>query len=216
MFLRSNVRKKDGKEHRYFSVVENIRAPGRRSPYQRTLLYLGELNSAQHAAWTKAVTVFDEDSGQSQNLRPFPHDRPAPAGTEGAGVGVRVADYRLSRPRQYGACWLACQLWRELELDTFWNQHLPPSREGTDWVKMLTVSVAYRLIEPGSEWRCHRLWYERSAMGDLLGEDFAWGGKDQLYGVLDDCSHIVTISSPTCKGAGKTSSGPSWTCCFTT
>jgi transposase len=49
----------------------------------------------------------------------------------------------------------------------------------------LAVSVAYRLLEPGSEWRCHRLWYERSAMGDLLGEGFVWGGKDQLYGVLD-------------------------------
>ena len=80
MFLRSNVRRKDGKEHRYFSVVENIRAPGRRSPYQRTLLYLGELNDAQHAAWTKAVTVFDEDSGLSQNLRLFPQDHPLGCG----------------------------------------------------------------------------------------------------------------------------------------
>jgi hypothetical protein len=98
---------------------------------------------------------------------------------------VRLADYQLKRPRQYGACWLACELWRELQLDSFWSQRLKPSREGTDWAKSLAVSVAYRLIEPGSEWRCHRLWYERSAMGDLLGEEFVWGGKDQLYGVLD-------------------------------
>jgi transposase len=98
---------------------------------------------------------------------------------------VRLADYQLKRPRQYGACWLACELWRELQLDSFWSPRLEPSREGTDWAKTLAVSVAYRLIEPGSEWRCHRLWYERSAMGDLLGEGFIWGGKDQLYGVLD-------------------------------
>jgi hypothetical protein len=96
-----------------------------------------------------------------------------------------LANYQLKRPRQYGACWLACELWRELQLDSFWSERLHPSREGTDWAKWLAVSVAYRLIEPGSEWRCHRLWYEQSAMGDLLGEGFVWGGKDQLYGLLD-------------------------------
>jgi transposase len=185
MFLRFITRKKDGKEHRYYSVVENVRLPGRRSPFQKTLLYLGELSDAQHAAWIKAITVFDGATGQLQNLRLFPDERPVPADLAGISVSLRMSDYRLRRPRQYGACWLACELWRELDLDAFWSQHLPPSREGTDWVKLLTVSVAYRLIEPGSEWRCHRLWYERSAMGDLLGEGFVWGGKDQLYSVLD-------------------------------
>ena len=185
MFLRFSTRKKDGKEHRYYSVVENVRRPGRRSPFQKTLLYLGELSDAQQAAWLKAITVFDDATGQVQNLRLFPDDRAIPAELAGTAVSLRMSDYRLCRPRQYGACWLACELWRELALDTFWAQHLPPSREGTDWVKLLTVSVAYRLIEPGSEWRCHRLWYERSAMGDLLGEGFVWGGKDQLYSVLD-------------------------------
>ena len=185
MFLRFITRKKDGKEHRYYSVVENVRLPGHRSPFQKTLLYLGELSDAQRAAWTKAVTVFDDATGQLQNLSLFAQDRPIPADLATTALSMRIADYRLCRPRQYGACWLACELWRELELDTFWSRHLPPSREGTDWVKLLTVSVAYRLIEPGSEWRCHRLWYERSAMGDLLGEGFTWGGKDQLYNVLD-------------------------------
>jgi transposase len=185
MFLRFITRKKDGKEHRYYSVVENVRLSGRCNPFQKTLLYLGELSDAQHAAWTKAITVFDDSTGRLQNLSLFPDDRPIPDDLAKTSVSLRMGDYRLCRPRQYGACWLACELWRELEMDTFWNQRLPPSREGTDWVKLLTVSVAYRLIEPGSEWRCHRLWYERSAMGDLLGEDFQWGGKDQLYIVLD-------------------------------
>lgn len=185
MFLRFITRKKDGKEHRYYSVVENVRLPGRRSPFQKTLLYLGELSDAQEAAWTKAIGVFDDATGQMKNLSLFPDDRAIPADLGGPSVSLRMRGYRLCRPRQYGACWLACELWRELALDTFWSQRLPPSREGTDWVKLLTVSVAYRLIEPGSEWRCHRLWYERSAMGDLLGEGFVWGGKDQLYAVLD-------------------------------
>ena len=185
MFLRFITRKKDGKAHRYYSVVENVRLPGRRSPFQKTLLYLGELSDAQEAAWTKAIGVFDDATGQLKNLSLFPADRAIPADLGGPSVALRMSGYRLCRPRQYGACWLACELWRELALDTFWSQRLPPSREGTDWVKLLTVSVAYRLIEPGSEWRCHRLWYERSAMGDLLGEGFVWGGKDQLYAVLD-------------------------------
>ena len=185
MFLRSTKRKKDGKEHRYFSVVENVRAAGRRYPFQKTLLYLGEINDAQQSAWIKAISVFDEDSGQSQNLNLFPDDHPLPSSLAGSSILVRLADYQLKRPRQYGACWLACELWRELQLDSFWSQRIEPSREGTDWAKSLAVSVAYRLIEPGSEWRCHRLWYERSAMGDLLGQGFVWGGKDQLYGVLD-------------------------------
>ena len=159
--------------------------PGRRSPFQKTLLYLGELSDAQQAAWAKAVAVFDDSTGQLENLNLFAEGRPIPQDLAQTSVCVRMSDYRLCRPRQYGACWLACELWRELELDTFWTQRLAPSREGTDWVKLLTVSVAYRLIEPGSEWRCHRLWSERSAMGDLLGEGFAWGGKDQLYSVLD-------------------------------
>jgi len=185
MFLRATKRIKDGKEHRYFSVVENVRVAGRRHPFQKTLLYLGEINDAQQSAWVKAIGVFDEAAGQAQTLRLFPDDRPVPSPLAGGSLSLCLADYQLKRPRQYGACWLACELWRELQLDSFWSQRLPPSREGTDWAKWLAVSVAYRRIEPGSEWRCHRLWYDRSALGDLLGEGFVWGGKDQLYAVLD-------------------------------
>ena len=185
MFLRSTRRLKDGKEHRYFSVVENVRVPGRRTPFQKTLLYLGEISDAQQSAWTKAIDVFDASSGQAQTLSLFSEDRSVPQDLAGGSLSLRLADYQLKRPRQYGAGWLACELWRELQLDAFWSARLGTSREGTDWAKLLNVSVAYRLIEPGSEWRCHRLWYERSAMADLLGEGFTWGGKDQLYAVLD-------------------------------
>ena len=186
MFLRSTTRKKDGKEHRYYSVVESVRVCGRSTPYQKTLLYLGELSNTQMAEWTTAVNVFDDTIPPTPSLNLFPEERVVVAAPAiASSVSLRLDSYRLLRPRQYGACWLACELWRELELDTFWNKHIPASRQGTDWVKVLTVSVAYRLIAPGSEWRCHRLWYDRSAMGDLLGEDFVWGGKDQLYSVLD-------------------------------
>jgi hypothetical protein len=183
MFLRATKRKKDGKEHRYWSVVENLRNSSG-SVYQRTLLYLGELNDSQHGAWTKALEVFNVDSGQNETRSLFPADRTPPLGDTPA-LSLHLDQYQLSHPRQYGACWLSCELWRQLGLDQFWADKLPVSREGTDWAGLLLVSTAYRLIAPGSEWRCHRQWYERSAMGDLLGPSFHWGGKDQLYQVLD-------------------------------
>ena len=183
MFLRATKRNKDGKEHRYWSVVENVR-PAAGPTHQKTLLYLGDLNDSQHVAWTKALTVFNADSGQSETRSLFPSDRTPPL-TAAPALSLCLGDYALRRPRPYGACWLACDLWRQLGLDQFWADKLPPSREGTDWAKLLQVSVAYRLIAPGSEWRCHRQWYDQSAMGDLLGPDFRWGGKDQLYFVLD-------------------------------
>lgn len=183
MFLRSKTRKKDGKEHRYWSVVENRRvADGR--VVQRHVLYLGEINDAQRAAWCRSIEVFDEDCSASARMALFPEDRSAPE-LACAVVQVNLSGLQLRRPRQWGACWLACELWDLLELDAFWGTRLRPSRKGTRWLNVLKTLVAYRLIDPGSEWRLHRSWYERSAMGDLLGEDFAIAQSDTLYRCLD-------------------------------
>jgi transposase len=183
MFLRSKTRKKDGKEHRYWSVVENRRvADGR--VVQRHVLYLGEINDAQRAAWCRSIEVFDEDRSASARMALFPQDRAAPE-LACAVVQVNLGGLQLRRPRQWGACWLACELWDLLELDGFWAVRLRPSRKGTRWLNVLKTLVAYRLIDPGSEWRLHRCWYARSAMGDLLGEDFAIAQSDTLYRCLD-------------------------------
>jgi transposase len=183
MFLRSKTRKKDGKEHRYWSVVENRRvADGR--VVQRHVLYLGEINDAQRAAWCRSIEVFDEDRSASARMALFPQDRSAPQ-LACAVVQVNLSGLQLRRPRQWGACWLACELWDLLELDAFWGTRLRPSRKGTRWLNVLKTLVVYRLIDPGSEWRLHRSWYERSAMGDLLGEDFAIAQSDTLSRCLD-------------------------------
>ncbi len=117
MFLRATQRKKDGKEHRYWSVVENIRHPS--GPvHQRTLLYLGELNDSQQASWTKALEVFNTDSGQTETRSLFPSDRTPPLSGAPA-LSLCLEEYRLSHPRQYGACWLASELWQQLGLDQF-------------------------------------------------------------------------------------------------
>jgi Transposase DDE domain len=170
MFLRATVRKKDGKEHTYFSVVENKRvADGR--VVQRHVLYLGEINSTQELAWRKSIEVLDEVQKAPRTLSLFPDDRYEAVVDDETVVRLRLARLRLERPRQWGGCWLALQLWRQLELDEFWAERLPPSRKGTRWDQVLLILVVYRLLSPGSEWRLHREWYGRSALPDLLGMD---------------------------------------------
>jgi transposase len=183
MFLRHKLRRKDGKEHRYWSIVENRRVSGGRT-VQRHVLYLGEINDSQQAAWCRTIEAFDETSPDRRQIALFPEDRVAPA-LDCDVVHVRLSGLRLRRPRQWGACWLACELWDQLRLDDFWSPRLPASRQGTRWLNVLKTLVTYRLIDPGSEWRLHRQWYEQSAIGDLLGEDFALAHKDTLYRCLD-------------------------------
>jgi transposase len=184
MFLRFNKRRKDGKEHRYWNIVESKRCAGGKV-VQRQVLYLGEINDGQREAWSRVIEAFDEDAGRHTQLALFPADRAVPAHAQGQGVQVRLDAMELHRPRQWGACWLACQLYEQLELDRFWAHRLPDSREGTCWQHILQTLVCYRLIDPGSEWRLHRLWFEQSAMADLLGADYALVEKNALYRCLD-------------------------------
>jgi transposase len=184
MFLRSNRRFKDGKEHRYWNIVENKRCAGGKV-VQRQVLYLGEINDGQFEAWYRLIEAFDEGSRRHRQLALFPADREVPECADGYGVQVRLDAMELHRPRQWGACWLACQLYEHLELDRFWSARLPDSRKGTQWRHILQTLVCYRLIDPGSEWRLHRLWFEQSAMADLLGADYALVEKNALYRCLD-------------------------------
>jgi transposase len=184
MYLRCNRRLKDGKEHRYWNIVESKRCAGGKV-VQRQVLYLGEINDSQQQAWCRVIEGFDEETQQCTQLALFPAGKELPAHAEGYGVQVRLEAMELNRPRQFGACWLACHLYEQLGLDRFWQDRLPDSREGTCWHHVLQTLVCYRLIDPGSEWRLHRLWFDRSAMGDLLGEDFALVEKNALYRCLD-------------------------------
>jgi Transposase DDE domain len=180
MFLRATIRRKDGKEHRYWSLVENKRVSGGRV-VQRHVLYLGEINSSQELAWRKSIEVLEEGVDRPRTLALFPEDRCEGVLPDASVVRLRLSQVRLSRPRQWGACWLALQLWEELRLDRFWNERLPASRKGTRWDQVLLVLVAYRLIAPGAEWRLHREWYGRNAMADLLGADAALADSHTLY-----------------------------------
>jgi transposase len=197
MFLRCHSRKKNGKGHRYWSVVESRRLNGGNAA-QRQVLYLGEINDSQQAAWRKTISVFDEQRGESRELSLFPDDRPIPADALDA-VSVVLSEMKLLRPRSFGDCWLGCLLWQELHLDRFWQDKLSTERGGVPWEKVLQLLAVNRLCDPGSEFAVHRRWFLDSAMDELLGVDFAVAEKDRLYRCLDRvlahkddlCKHLV-------------------------
>jgi transposase len=187
-FLQCHRRFKNGKDHCYWSIAEKVRTS--RGWVQRHLLYLGEINDSQKEAWTKVINVFDASTQQTTELALYPADRSVPEHAASYGVNVRLDQFELRRPRQWGACWIACHLWDQLKLDEFWTERLLDSREGTCWAQVLQTLVAYRLIDPGSEWRLHRQWFSNSAMADLLDADFSLAEKDILYRCLDKlCPH---------------------------
>jgi transposase len=183
MFLRSTNRKKDGKDHRYFSIVENRRVSAGKT-VQRTVLYLGEINDQQQAGWRKTLEVFDEQEQRYTGLSLFPDDREMPPDALDS-VQVKLSGLELRRPRLFGHCWLACELWQQLGLDEFWQTHLPEAREAVSWEKVLRLLVVNRLLDPGSEFRVHRQWFVDSAMDELLQTDFTVAEKDRLYRCLD-------------------------------
>ena len=183
MYLRAIRRKKNGKVHRYYSVVESRRRPGGKV-LQRPVLYLGEINDSQQAAWRKTLEVFDEQRGQMRQLCLFPEDRPIPADAADA-IHVRMTEMVLRRPRAFGDCWLGCQTWRLLELDRFWESRLDGARGEVSWAKVLELLAVNRLIDPGSEFRVHRQWFARTAMDQLLDVDESASAKDRLYRCLD-------------------------------
>ena len=183
MFLRGTNRRKDGKDHRYFSVVENRRVSSGKT-VQRMVVYLGEINDTQQTAWLKTLDVFDEQEQQNREMSLFPEDRAMPEGAIDR-LQVKLSGLELRRVRAFGNCWLACELWRTLGLEGFWQERLPEGREEVPWEKVLRLLVVNRWIAPGSEFRVHRQWFVDSAMDELLGVDFAVAEKDRLYRCLD-------------------------------
>ncbi len=173
------TRKKNGKEHRYCSLVVNRRTASGRV-VQCHALYLGEINDSQQEAWRKTIEVFEEGQPLPRTVALFPEERIGTVADEDI-VRIRLNQLSLHRPRQWGGYWLTCQLWEQLGTDQFWAQRLPPSRKGTRWDWVLQVLVAYRLLDPGSEWRWYRHWFEHSAMADLLGAGLELAEIHKLY-----------------------------------
>jgi transposase len=181
MFLRPNHRGKDGKDHIYWSLVETVRTPD--GPRQKTLCYLGELNSSTQARWLRTVEVFNEQ-GEVQQLKLFPSqvellpDDPQVA-------RVLLNQVRLERTRQFGACYLGLELWKRLELDRFFEQALDDDPADVPWSRVAALLAINRLCAPGSELAVEQRWYPSTALDDLLAIEEGKVNDTRLYRCLD-------------------------------
>ena len=181
MFLRPNHRSKDGKDHTYWSLVETVRTAD--GPRQKTVCYLGELNSSAQARWLRSVEVFN-DQGEAQQLKLFPsHVEPPPDDSQVARILVNKV--RLERTRQFGACYLGLQLWKRLELDRFFEQAVDDDPADVPWSRVTALLAINRLCAPGSELAIEERWYPSTALDDLLELGEGKINDTRLYRCLD-------------------------------
>jgi transposase len=181
MFMRSHARSKDGKDHTYWSLVETVRTPD--GPRQKTLCYLGELNTSAQARWLKTVEVFNEQ-GETQQLKLFPSHVEPPAGDPQV-ARVLLNKVRLERTRQFGACWLGLELWKRLELDRFFEAAVDDDPADVPWSRVAALLAINRLCAPDSELAIEQRWYPSTALDDLLGIEEGKINDTRLYRCLD-------------------------------
>jgi transposase len=181
MFLRPHQRAKDGKGHTYWSLVETVRTAD--GPRQKTLCYLGELNSSAQARWLKTIEVFNED-GEAQQLKLFPSHVEVPADDPQV-ARVLVNRVRLERTRQFGACYLGLELWKRLQLDHFFEEAVDAQNADLPWSRVAAVLAINRLCAPGSELAIEERWYPSTALDDLLGIEEGKINDTRLYRCLD-------------------------------
>ena len=182
MFLRQHGRNKDGKDHKYWSLVETVRTPD--GPRQKTVCYLGELNSSAQARWLKTVEVFN-DQGDARQLKLFPSHM-APPDDDPQVARVLLNKVRLERTRTFGACFLGLDLWKRLELDRFFEQTVDgKSPADVAWSRVAALLAINRLCAPGSELAIEQRWYPSTALDDLLEIEEGKINDTRLYRCLD-------------------------------
>jgi transposase len=181
MFLRPNHRGKDGKEHTYWSLVETVRTAD--GPRQKTLCYLGELNSSAEARWLTTVEVFNKQ-GEAQQLKLFPSHVTPPADDPQV-ARVLLHKVRLERTRQFGACFVGLELWKRLELDGFFEQAVDGEPADVPWSRVAALLAINRLCAPGSELAIEQRWYPSTALDDLLQIEEDKINDTRLYRCLD-------------------------------
>src|ERR1700677_695493 len=181
MFLRPNHRGKDGKDHTYWSLVETVRTPD--GPRQKTLCYLGELNSSAQTRWLTTIEVFNEQ-GETQQLKLFPsHVEPPPDDPQVARVLLNKV--RLERTRQFGSCFLGLEIWKPLEPDRFFEQAVDGETVDVPWSRVAVLLAINRLCAPGSELAVEQRWYPSTALDDLLQIEDGKINDTRLYRCLD-------------------------------
>ncbi|NQT39822.1 MAG: IS1634 family transposase [Planctomycetes bacterium] len=177
MFIRPCYRKKSGKRHAYWALVESYRTD--RGPRQRVVAYLGQLEEAKRRGVKRAA----EGKGKSpfQQLRLFDRDdKPEPEWVE-----IDTANVRVENQLDFGGPWLALELIRKLKLDELLDRVMPPGREDIPWSRMALVLVISRLCNPSSELHIAEHYYGKTAMPDLLGIPSDKVYDKRLYRALD-------------------------------
>jgi len=182
MFLKANRRTKDGKTHVYYTLNESVRV-SRQRIVQRRVLHLGELNTTQIERWQRTIETIHED-GRRHQLRLF-SDREGRAPQAADVVEVVLSSLRLRHPKQFGAPWVGCRLWEELQLDRFWQEALGEEPGDIAWAKVVELLAVNRLCAPRSELSLHEKWFPQVAMDFLLETDARVAEKDRLYRCLD-------------------------------
>jgi transposase len=184
MFLKRCARKKNGKPHTYWQLVESYRTP--RGPRHRVVAYLGELDASEHRGWGRLALHLDGKAAiKAQQLMLFDtidtHDNdPVPQYVE-----VDLKDVRVERTRDFGDVFLALTLWRMLGFDELFSKKLPAGREGVSWSIMACVLTIARFVEPDSELHVEDTWYRRTALGQMLAVAAGKVNSARLYRTLD-------------------------------
>ena len=180
MFLRRCERRKNGKRHTYWALVESIRTA--RGSRQRTVAYLGELAASEQSGWAQLGRKLDGQPPPERSLFDPPHyDDPA----DDEPVLVCLSGVRFERLRDFGDVWLALGLWRLLQLDRLLAKLMPLGREDVGWSDMAAILTLARFCEPASELHIEHTWYRRTALDDLLGVPVEKVNTDRLYAALD-------------------------------
>ena len=181
MFLRKLQRRKNGKNHIYWALVESYRTP--KGPRNRVVAYLGELKPHERKGWARLANKLGGNSAAMAQRTLFaeePVGEPVPEN-----VTVNVRGVRVERTTDFGDVWLALTLWHALELDALFKDLLPKGREEVDWAQMVAIVVAARFCEPSSERQIEQCWYPRTSLAELLGVPCEQVHLQRLYRTLD-------------------------------
>jgi len=180
MFLRRCERRKNGKRHTYWALVESYRTA--RGSRQRVVAYLGELKRSERSGWAQLGRTLSGKKKPQRSLFDPPHyDEPA----EDETVLVRLKGVKLERVRDFGDVWMAWGLWRLLGLDSLLAELIPRGQEEVPWATMAAILVIARFCEPQSELHIESTWYRATALEDLLGVSPEKVHTDRLYAALD-------------------------------
>jgi len=179
MFLKRLERRKNGKKHTYWALVESVRTA--RGSRHRVVAYLGELAKRERNGWVQLGRRLDKRDRPSPTL----FDPPSyPEPDEDVEL-VRIKGVRLERTRDFGDVWLALGLWRLLKLDDLLSQRMSVGNEGVPWPVVVAILTLARFCEPSSERHIADTWYRRTALEDLLAVTTEQVHTRRLYEGLD-------------------------------